>query len=247
MMYESSCNGHALDLYSGGDSWFLSDRPSKCQNGAPNWSQLLACRYYSILQSSYWIRSSVATGGQSAILSVLVSSPHLGPNTRFLLLSDSCGFVHVGSSLWREDGSVVYSRRWSSPAHWFCGLSPAGPMTVFYCLIFGSPPTRRARSPDLYPPGTGWHSYTPRHWVTFSTPRKTLRATVEVFELRFHTLVTHLFCWSSLYSLGTECAENNFRRSFYCYMCIRFRGSVFIDPLLSNGRLAQLSRSSNWD
>jgi hypothetical protein len=28
-----------------------------------------------------------------------------------------------------------------------------------------TPPTRRARFPYLYPPGTGWPSYTPRHWV----------------------------------------------------------------------------------
>jgi hypothetical protein len=31
--------------------------------------------------------------------------PHLGPTTRFLLLSDICGFVDVGRPLWREDGS----------------------------------------------------------------------------------------------------------------------------------------------
>jgi hypothetical protein len=30
--------------------------------------------------------------------------PQMGPKTRFLLLSDSCGFVHVGCPLWREDG-----------------------------------------------------------------------------------------------------------------------------------------------
>jgi hypothetical protein len=29
-------------------------------------------------------------------------------------------------------------------------------------------PTWRARSPYLYPPGTGWPSYTQRHWVPFS-------------------------------------------------------------------------------
>jgi hypothetical protein len=40
--------------------------------------------------------------------SVLVSSPHLGLMTRFLLLSDNCGFVDMGRPFWREDGSVVY-------------------------------------------------------------------------------------------------------------------------------------------
>jgi hypothetical protein len=47
--------------------------------------------------------------------------------------------------------------------------SPAGLMTIFYCLRFQTTPTWRARSPYLYPPGTGWPSYTPRHWVSFSS------------------------------------------------------------------------------
>jgi hypothetical protein len=40
-------------------------------------------------------------------------------------------------------------------------------------------------SPNLegqVPSGTGWLSYTPRHWVPFSSPPTTRRATVEVFE-----------------------------------------------------------------
>jgi hypothetical protein len=41
--------------------------------------------------------SYVTTDGQSA--SVLVSSLHLRLTTRFLLLSDSCGFVDVGRCL----------------------------------------------------------------------------------------------------------------------------------------------------
>jgi hypothetical protein len=35
---------------------------------------------------------------------------------RFLLLSDSCWFVHVGRPLWLVDGSVGYNCCWSSPA-----------------------------------------------------------------------------------------------------------------------------------
>jgi hypothetical protein len=34
---------------------------------------------------------------------------HLGFKTRFLFLSDSCGFVDVVHPLWREDGSVFYN------------------------------------------------------------------------------------------------------------------------------------------
>jgi hypothetical protein len=45
------------------------------------------------------------------------------------------------------------------------GPRPAGLMTTFYCLRYETPPTRRARSPYLHPPGTGWPGYTPKHWV----------------------------------------------------------------------------------
>jgi hypothetical protein len=55
-------------------------------------------------------QSYVTTDGLS------VSSPHLGPKTKFMLLPDSCGFVVVGRSLWREDGSVIYNFSWPSPA-----------------------------------------------------------------------------------------------------------------------------------
>jgi hypothetical protein len=42
-------------------------------------------------------------------------------------------------------------------------------------------PTWKARSPYLYPPGTGCPRYTPGHWVSFPSPLTTRRATVEVF------------------------------------------------------------------
>jgi hypothetical protein len=43
-------------------------------------------------------------------------------------------------------------------------------------------PTWRAMFPCLYPPGTGWPGYSPRHWVPFTSPPTTRRATVEVFD-----------------------------------------------------------------
>jgi hypothetical protein len=55
-------------------------------------------------------------------------------------------------------------------------------MTIFYYLRFVTTPTWRARSPYLYPPGTGWPSCTPKHWVPFSSPSTTRRATMEVLE-----------------------------------------------------------------
>jgi hypothetical protein len=84
--------------------------------------------------------------------------------------------------LWREEGSVVYNWYWSSPAQSFSGPSPPRLMTIFYSLRFETAPSRWARSPYLYPPGTGWPGYTPRHWVPFSSPFTTRRATVDVFD-----------------------------------------------------------------
>jgi hypothetical protein len=71
----------------------------------------------------------------------------------------------VGRPLWREDGSVVYNCCWSLPAKWFSGQSSAGLMTIFYCFIFETPPTWKARSPYLYPPWTGWSVIPPGIFV----------------------------------------------------------------------------------
>jgi hypothetical protein len=100
-----------------------------------------------------------------------VSSSHPGAKTRFLLLSDSCGFVDVGRLLRREDGSVVYNCCWPSPAQSSLGQSPAGLVTIFYYLRFNNFPTWR-----ISPRMTEWPSYTPRHRVPFSSPPTTRRA-----------------------------------------------------------------------
>jgi hypothetical protein len=110
------------------------------------------------------------------------SSPHLGTKTRFLLLSDNCMFVNVGSPLWQDDGSVVYNRCWPSPALSFSGSSPAELRTAHYCLRFETSTTWRVMFQHLYPPETGWPSYTTRHWVPFSSSFTTRGATMEVFE-----------------------------------------------------------------
>jgi hypothetical protein len=112
----------------------------------------------------------------------LVSITYLGLTTIFLLLLYRCRFVDVGRSLWREDGSTIYNCCWSTPTQSFLGTSSAGLMTIFYCLRFETPPTWRTRSPYLYPPGTVWPGYTPRHWVPISSPPTTRRASVEIFD-----------------------------------------------------------------
>jgi hypothetical protein len=45
-------------------------------------------------------------------------------------------------------------------------------------------PNLEARSPFISP-GTGWPSYTPRHWVPFSSSLTARRAAVEVFQPSF--------------------------------------------------------------
>jgi hypothetical protein len=39
-------------------------------------------------------------------------------------------------------------------------------MTLFYCLIWDTP-NLEGQIPYLFPPGTGWLSYIPGHWVPF--------------------------------------------------------------------------------
>jgi hypothetical protein len=71
-------------------------------------------------------KSKLCYDWRSASLSVLVSSTRLGLMIRFLLLSDSCGFIDVECCLWWEDGSAVYNCCWSLPPQSFLGVSTAG-------------------------------------------------------------------------------------------------------------------------
>jgi hypothetical protein len=50
-----------------------------------------------LLETESQSQSHVMTDGQSAIY--LCVNTHLGPKTRFLLLSDGCGYVDVGRLL----------------------------------------------------------------------------------------------------------------------------------------------------
>jgi hypothetical protein len=100
-------------------------------------------------------------------------------HSNFIIQLNTCGYSpYVTSSLTR--GWVCRLQLLLvSPSQLFSGPSPAGPTITFSCLWFETPPIRRARSPHLYPPGTGWPSYTPSHWVPFSSPSTTGRATVD--------------------------------------------------------------------
>jgi hypothetical protein len=74
-----------------------------------------------------------------------------------------------------------------------------------YCLRIETLPTWKPRSQYLYPPGTGWPSYTPRHWVPFSSPPTTRRAMMEVFGPRHGPQRKRLFH----YCVFPRCRGNN--------------------------------------
>jgi hypothetical protein len=110
----------------------------------------------------------------------------------------------------REEGSDVYNCCWPSQAQPFSGPSPAGLMTIFYSLRFETPQTWRTRSPYLYPPGTWWPCYNPRHWVPFMSSPTTHRAMMVTFgpaTTRASPLIAVPFR-SPVYSLGADGTEN---------------------------------------
>jgi hypothetical protein len=99
-----------------------------------------------------------------------------------MLLSEICSLVSVGHSLWREDGSAICSviTQWSESlgtrnhtllSHLRLPQS-GGPGSRIYIHQEKDGPVIPpgtgfpwARFPYLYPPGRGWPSYTPGHWV----------------------------------------------------------------------------------
>jgi hypothetical protein len=121
------------------------------------------------------------TGGLPPISFVLAASPlRLTPSIFFQL--NTCGHSpYVTSSLRRGWvchlqlllvlASAVILRSESRRTHDHILLSQ-----------IRDSPTRRARSPYLYSPWRGWPSYSPRHWVPFSSPPTARWAAVEVFE-----------------------------------------------------------------
>jgi hypothetical protein len=100
---------------------------------------------------------------------ILATNPLRLMTSDFIFQPNTCGYSpYVTSSLTRG---------------WVCHLqlllvlasviilrskSHRTPDPTVYCLRCETPPTLRARFLYLYPPGTGWPCYTPRHWVSSS-------------------------------------------------------------------------------
>jgi hypothetical protein len=74
---------------------------------------------------------------RSVSQSVLMSGSRLELMTRFIFVSDSCGFHDVGHPLWQVDGSVIYLYHyfWAFPEQSLSGQSRVELRTIFYCLI----------------------------------------------------------------------------------------------------------------
>jgi hypothetical protein len=138
---------------------------------------LIPCSHpcWRVINSQQNSNSKLCYSQQSVGQSLLVSSTHLGPKTRFLLLSDSCGFVDVWHPLWQEEGSVVYSCCWSSPVQSF--LVPWPYFTV-------------SDSRLLQPGGRGPHIYVPQK---------------QLFHTIYSSIINATKGYSRFYSSFTTC------------------------------------------
>jgi hypothetical protein len=130
---------------------------------------LVQSLYVMLFVKEFWqeLKLKLIYDRQSVDLCLGVRLPS-GAHDQIFYLSDDCRFIDVEHPLWREDGSVIYLYNcfWALTEQSLSGRSRAELTAIFYCLIWDSP-TWRARFPYLYPPGTGWPSYTPGHWVPF--------------------------------------------------------------------------------
>jgi hypothetical protein len=124
------------------------------------------------------VRSYFTTDSQSVSQYGLVSSTLMELVTRHYFLSECCCLKFAVLFLWAALSDERTGLKFSVQS--LNGPSRAEPVTILYYLIWNSP-NLKARFPYLYPPGTGWSSYTPRHWVLFTSSLTTRRATVEEF------------------------------------------------------------------
>jgi hypothetical protein len=141
----------------------------------------------SILKLSKFCRLASACLSESELLydwrfTDNLSAKPLDTDDQYLFQLNTCGYnPYVTSSLTRGLVCRLQSMLALANAVILCS-EPRGIMIIFYCHRHETPPNWRARSSHLYPPGTGWPRFTPRHWVPFSSSPTTRRATVEGLE-----------------------------------------------------------------
>jgi hypothetical protein len=130
--------------------------------------------------------------------------------------------------------SVVYNCCWFfSPAQLFSGSSPAELMTTFFCLRFETSLIWRSMFPYLYPAGTWWPSYTPRHWVPFASTPTTSRAMVEVYYSACTRLRRTEHGRSS--HIASERIHREYRLHHLFYCCVTSPRMRMLRALHSNG------------
>jgi hypothetical protein len=98
----------------------------------------------------------------------------------FFQLNTCSHSPYITSSLMR--GWICHLQLLPALASTFSGPSHIGLMTTFYCLRFETPPNLVGQVPIFITPRNRVVRYTPTHWVPFSSPPTTHRATVEVFD-----------------------------------------------------------------
>jgi hypothetical protein len=92
--------------------------------------------------------------------------------------------------------------------------------TTFHSIGLETPLTWRAKSPYLYAPGPGWSSYTPRHWLPFSSPPTTRRAMVTAFDPTSTWLSKNVPSATNI-----RVIEQLFDPSFYM-LCVQYQKKV---------------------
>jgi hypothetical protein len=179
--------------------------------------------------------------------------------TRFLLLSDSWGFLEVGRSLWREDGSVVCQSLLlnSSQSHiatdgqsisksW-CRVPSGSHDQIFITLwqlwssFSGAPSLTRGRLCLLYML-LALASVVLLGSESFGTRGNILLS--QIWNFPFRRLLRLAGLWPR-YPFGTDRVENTVSNGLYCYMRILCRGNVFIEPFPNSSSLFLLIRICN--